>query len=464
MHGDAQPRRLPSTRALILTVMTAGALLAASVTPADACSCLSSGPACQSFWKADAVFDGTVTAIHPITRDVTLPPQRTVQITDSQVTMSVRQAWKGLDAGGIDVITSSSGASCGFDFKVGRRYLVFAHHNASDGRLHVSLCSFTREFDGTGESAEFLASLAAPEPGGRVFGTIELNQRSFRSAGTSGSRTPIDLDVRLTGSGRTFSTKASRGRFEFSGLTPGNYEVEIALPAGYSTWRTGQSAEIPSTRACAQVDFHIAPAGRISGWLVSRTGASVANVEVQVTGADTPLDQSYVPVVSDRSRTDGHFEIRDLPPGRYLVGISLRDLPNQWNPYARTIYPAGNEPPFIVDLSLGQAVELGRWQLEPPLAVVRIAGLITWKDGTPATAVYVFLLDVSRGDDRMRGAGGALSGPDGQFVIDGREGRVYRLRARRGGTGPGLIVSAPEVEARPGMDPLRLVIQSDPPR
>jgi hypothetical protein len=118
-----------------------------------------------------------------------------------------------------------------------------------------------------------------------------------------------------------------------------------------------------------------------------------------------------------------------------------------------------------VDLSLGQAVELGRWQLEPPLAVVRIAGLFTWKDGTPARGVYVSLWDVGRGAaDRMRGAGGAMSGPDGQFVLDGREGRVYQLKARMGGTGPSLILSALEAVARPGMDPLRLVIQSDPPR
>jgi hypothetical protein len=213
MHGDAQLRRLPSTRALILTVKAVAALLAASVTPADACSCLASGPACQSFWKADAVFDGTVTAMHPITREETIPPQRTVQITDSQVTMSVRQAWKGLDAAITDVITSSSGASCGFDFKIGRRYLVFAHRNASDGRLHVSLCSFTREFDGTGESADFLASLAAPEPGGRVFGSIELNQRSFRTAGTS--------------SGPTLSV-STFGTFPLSGIRTRGRSIRVA--------------------------------------------------------------------------------------------------------------------------------------------------------------------------------------------------------------------------------------------
>jgi hypothetical protein len=95
MQGDAQPRRLRSTRALILTVTTAAALFAASVAPADACSCGPTGPACQSFWKADAVFDGTVTAMHPITREQTIAPQRTVQVTDVQVTMTVRQADSG---------------------------------------------------------------------------------------------------------------------------------------------------------------------------------------------------------------------------------------------------------------------------------------------------------------------------------------------------------------------------------
>ena len=57
-----------------------------------------------------------------------------------------------------------------------------------------------------------------------------------------------------------------------------------------------------------------------------------------------------------------------------------------------------------------------------------------------------------------------MSGPDGRFVIDAREGRVYRFVARLGGNGPALMLSAPQIEARAGLAPIALVIQRDPPR
>lgn len=35
----------------------------------------------------------------------------------------------------------------------------------------------------------------------------------------------------------------------------------------------------------------------------------------------------------------GDFEIRDVPPGRYLVGVNLQDLPSKFNPAERFIRP-----------------------------------------------------------------------------------------------------------------------------
>ena len=70
------------------------------------------------------------------------------------------------------VVLAADAAACGFDFKPGRRYLVFASKRTLDGRWSVSLCSATREFDGSGDDARFLASLARPPAGGRIFGAV----------------------------------------------------------------------------------------------------------------------------------------------------------------------------------------------------------------------------------------------------------------------------------------------------
>ena len=58
------------------------------------------------------------------------------------VTMEVFRFWKGVSQNQLSLYTASGGeASCGFDFKDGEEYLVYA--NDSDGDLYVSLCSRT---------------------------------------------------------------------------------------------------------------------------------------------------------------------------------------------------------------------------------------------------------------------------------------------------------------------------------
>ena len=194
-------RSLHSTRisSVVFAIALCVAVMAAGAPSADACSCISSGPACQAFWTTDVVFDGTVVKIDPTSREETFS-DRTFRVTEFVVTLQVRQSWKGVEGETVQVTTSGSGASCGFDFKMDGRYLVFASRGGSDSRPRVSLCSFTRAYDGTGESAAFFASLGAAETGGRVFGTIQSFARSFKPTNSS-SRSAMDLEVRLTGNG-----------------------------------------------------------------------------------------------------------------------------------------------------------------------------------------------------------------------------------------------------------------------
>jgi hypothetical protein len=65
----------------------------------------------------------------------------------------------------------------------------------------------------------------------------------------------------------------------------------------------------------------------------------------------------------------------------YIVGTNLADLPSEYRPYARAIYPGGGER-TILRIGLGQAHELGTWQIPPPLPIVKITGVATWMDGT----------------------------------------------------------------------------------
>jgi len=122
---------------------------------ARACSC-----ALSDFYTAydlsTAILLGEVT-------DITLPPPvYPVVSTDlATVTLRVETVWKDAPAASTaQVVTAMSGASCGFSFQQGKRYLVYAYRLPT-GELLTSLCSRTHE---TWAQDPDLALLASPVP------------------------------------------------------------------------------------------------------------------------------------------------------------------------------------------------------------------------------------------------------------------------------------------------------------
>ena len=399
---------------------------------AAACSCMAIGPACQAFWKTDAVFDATVDS-----KEAAMGPEedlgdRRRSFPETRVRMTVRQALKGVTATGpLDVYTADSDGSCGYDFKPGHRYLVFARKRPADGRWVASLCSATQPYDGTGESAAFLASLTEPAKGGRVFGIVTTFERSFDYQYTSRQRR-LSTKVRLVGAGREQSTTSTNGSYEFRDLEPGRYQIELDPPEGYASNYTRFPVDLPNERACHEQTFHLAPAGRVTGLVVTADGRPAPNVQIELTTPEARAHPTYgLSTVSARTGNDGSFEIAGVPPGKYILGVNLKDLPSQYNPYARTVYPSDGSGDGIVPIGTTGSYDIGTWKLPPALRVVNVSGVATWADGKPAAGTYVGVWDVTGNPvERARGAGGAQVAADGSFTIELREGRTYTFMAR----------------------------------
>ena len=116
-------------------------LLAASyavlqIPTALACSCARPPEPLSSLDSSKAVFAGQVTNI-----DLPISAGH-IRLSDRvKVSFEVAQSWKGPLDRIITVSTASSGAMCGYGFKAGEEYLVYA--GGDDNRLWVSLCSRT---------------------------------------------------------------------------------------------------------------------------------------------------------------------------------------------------------------------------------------------------------------------------------------------------------------------------------
>lgn len=130
---------------LLLSFLVFAALLTANPQPVYACSCVIPGTPQEEMEKSDAVFSGTVTKIDDSFE------------TGYDVTLEVIEAWKGVEGTLIKVHTGMGGGDCGFGFKEGEQYVVYA--SLTDGELHVYSCSLTGILDESntedlGEGAE----------------------------------------------------------------------------------------------------------------------------------------------------------------------------------------------------------------------------------------------------------------------------------------------------------------------
>jgi hypothetical protein len=108
----------------------------------------------QSFEQAVAVFEGYVVEIREPD-----PGQRGAS-AQRHVRMQVARAWKGMESEQAEVGTASASEACGYSFRVGQGYLVYA--SAADGQLRVSSCSRTRILAEADEDIRLLGMGATP--------------------------------------------------------------------------------------------------------------------------------------------------------------------------------------------------------------------------------------------------------------------------------------------------------------
>jgi len=90
----------------------------------------------EDFENFDAVFSGKVT-------DIDIPSKFRPSTADpKKVEFDVEKSWKGVDKKTVIVETARAGPSCGFDFKKGESYLVYAYY--THNKWHTNICSRTR--------------------------------------------------------------------------------------------------------------------------------------------------------------------------------------------------------------------------------------------------------------------------------------------------------------------------------
>lgn len=99
---------------------------------ARACSCIPPPPPLEALEQADAVFSGTV---------ISIVSDGSQMSRNDIVSFQVEKVWKGVTSRTVQLTTASTGAACGYGFREGTAYLVYAHGTPD---LSVNSCSRTK--------------------------------------------------------------------------------------------------------------------------------------------------------------------------------------------------------------------------------------------------------------------------------------------------------------------------------
>ncbi len=348
-------------RGLVMTLMI-GATILVGDQSAFACSCIMSGPPCQATWSADAVFAGTVVSMTPLERDASRDAFQSLLVR-----FQVDRAFVPASAAFMEVATGMGGGDCGYRFKVGQKYLVYANRNSSSQRLTTGICSRTRPLAEAAEDLQYLATIGRPSGGARVYGRINEMRRDPAEA-TAIDYGPVEgIPVSLRGAGFSRETTTdANGRFSFIGVPLGKAAVRIVLPFGFEPNPFERDVEIRDPRACGLVDLAIQQFVKASGTVVDAAGRNVPGVMVDAVAAELAgfMLQPYQQPA--RTNQNGVFEFRALPPGAYVFGVNLTRNPVTRGLNGPAIYLPGTRvasEAAVFELKAGDQKDIGTLRL-----------------------------------------------------------------------------------------------------
>jgi hypothetical protein len=356
------------------------------------------------------------------------------------VRFDVAEAFRGVTSPELDVDTGSGGGDCGYPFKVGESYLVYAHVGKDGQPLATSICTRTRPLRDAHDDLVFARAVAgAPAAGGVISGTVR--NRDQRPADPSRGENPyapvagVAVLVECGGVIRRAETDV-RGRFEITGLPAGVCSPRVTPPdATYVAYQPSEVA-IRDLRACVGVEVTIAFDGHIRGRVLDANLTPVAGVTVD---AIVPGERN--PPYAHAAVTDagGLYEIPKLPPGRYVVGVNARQ-DYTGSGFGRPSYfpaVATADAAATVLVGAGEQIALGDFTLPSAVAFVHVSGDVVTESGQPAAGAKVFLIR----DDPKRFrifSGPIVTDDQGRFIVAIAQGEHVKLTIEWPRPSPGI--------------------------
>lgn len=359
-----------------------------------ACTCEEYGlPPCAAYWRADAVFVGSIIGItKPTEGSRGVLPQATLRF-------SIEQPYKGVKGTEVEV-TTLWGTSCdGGDsqFKVGEQYLVYGHRDSAGGKLAIWPCDRTRPATSVDADLAYIRSVSNGTAKQTIIGRVAENKYQ-----------PLKgLKIAVEGAGKKYEAVTDdEGGFKVNVEQAGKYKVRAFIPFSAEVMSYRPNIQAHPTEKQTVVEYQVdlrkgecdyrevdvfkvdlKATAEISGRITDSEGKPVSSLNVYL--YPTTAVQDFHSGDHEFAQTDetGKYTFAGLREGQYLVGVNIGRTPEIGQPYPQTFYPGVREAAQarVISLEQGQTLSTIDFSLPPRLVEREVTGTIVWPDGSPVT-------------------------------------------------------------------------------
>jgi hypothetical protein len=442
-----------------------------------ACSCAGESLPCQAYWTTTAIFVGRAISISPSYEEENKVENFDLKHNERVYRFAVDRAFKGVTEDEVEVTTSIGGGSCGYYFQLGKQYLIYAGFDPKGKQYGTSICSRTRPIEKATSDLSYIEGLTNAKVKNGIAGTV--NKKGINLVGRYYSKdlgAAVGLEIAVQSGKRFFKAKTdAEGQYEFRGLLPGRYQVflwdevnKIASKLGHPF---GARYEIGLSTGpkyyCTGADFTVDTKAQISGKVFDAHNKPKPKVRVSAILADPDAYRSddrfsFESQISSYTDNDGSYTLKQLPPGRYFVGINIDRSPTKNSPFAPLFYPSVIDKTKAAVVLISDEEQRNNYDLRLSQALpdydIQVFALMP--DGSPVANARVWLEDYE-----FYGTGPDYSvktSATGAAIVKGYKQRKYWLHARLGEYGDAKTVHAEPIELDESsiISPVKLVLGS----
>ena len=407
------------------------ALLLFNARAIDACSCGGYPSVCGSYQNADAVFIGVVQSVETIKAK----GEDGKEYPAGQVAhLQVEKSFKGMARP--ELIFRTEGTSCDAVYKEGERWLLYAYYNKETKSWRIAACDRSTRIENAAVDLLYLQGLPKSASTTRLSGVLERFEedpvKGFSSLKIIGAK------VKITGEGKDYEVYTDKnGVFDISGLPPGKYAVEPEIPVGlkvrfpihYGTVDLSDQKKLRlvlKEKSCAQVTFVLSSNNRIAGTLFGADGRVLPNVCLNLTPKDKPARSNWV---FDCTDNEGRYELKEIPPGEYLMVLNSEGKISSNAPFPTAYFPGVFEKDKATILTIVESTNLEDYDIHIPSQENRktLRGVLQYSDGKPVAGKFVEF----KADEVKPGLDGEVhtsTDDQGRFTLTVLEGLKGNLR------------------------------------